>query len=208
MLVHNILVRRAQRNTWTLSVNNCKEITQLTTFPAKIKLSTTNQAQCFQILSLNNSRFFHINHHTYANIPLLYVFRSKRLVYIRDLEYDAFPSQAQDQCFTRLAKMRRNTVTYWTTADFANRQETCSLIRLNDAFRKTLLQAAKKKSRKSTDHEKKIFRARWFQIGLFNHTDRSLGNDRDRRWGEGKMYKAASLAHESVMSAGAPHMPV
>ena len=59
--------------------------------------------------------------------------------------YDAFPSEARDQCFTRLAKMRRNTVTYWTTADFANR-ETCSFIRLNDAFRKTLLQAAKKKS--------------------------------------------------------------
>ena len=81
MRVHNILVTRAPRNTWTLSVNNCKEITQLTTFPAKIKLSTTNQAQysqCFhtsygrniiKLLSLNNSRFFHINHHTYANIP-------------------------------------------------------------------------------------------------------------------------------------------
>ena len=110
--------------------------------------------------------------------------------------------------FHPFSQMRRNTVTYWTTADFTNRQETCSFIRLNDAFRKTLLQAAKKKSRKSTDHKKKIYRARWFQIGLFNHTDRILGNDRDRRWGEGKMYKAASLAHESVMSAGAPHMPV
>ena len=54
-------------------------------------------------------------------------------------QYDAFPSQARDQCFTRLAKMRRNTVTYWITADIANR-DTCSFIRLNDAFRKTLLQ--------------------------------------------------------------------
>ena len=49
-------------------------------------------------------------------------------------------------------KMRRNTATYGTTADFANR-ETCSFIRLNypglnDAFRKTLLQVAKKKSKK------------------------------------------------------------
>ena len=61
-------------------------------------------------------------------------------------QYDAFLSQARDQCFTRLAKMRRNTVTYWTTADFAN-CETCSFIRLNDAFWKTLLQAAKKKPR-------------------------------------------------------------
>ena len=70
-------------------------------------------------------------------------------------QYDAFPSQARDQCFTRLAKMRRNTVTYWTTADFANR-ETCSFIRLNDAFRKTLLQEAKKKTRKLTDHGKQL----------------------------------------------------
>ena len=35
-------------------------------------------------------------------------------------QYDAFPSQARDQCFTRLAKMRRNTVTYWTTADYSS----------------------------------------------------------------------------------------
>ena len=68
---------------------------------------------------------------------------------------DAFPSQAADQCFTRLAKMRRNAVTYWTTADFANR-ETFSFIRLNDALRKTLLQAAKKKPRKLTDHGKQL----------------------------------------------------
>ena len=46
--------------------------------------------------------------------------------------------------------MRRNTVTYWTTADFANR-ETFSFIGLNDVFWKTLLQAAKKKSRKLTN---------------------------------------------------------
>ena len=51
--------------------------------------------------------------------------------------------------------MRRNTVTYWTTADFANR-ETCSFIRLNDAFRKHLLQAAREKSRKLTDHGKQL----------------------------------------------------
>ena len=70
-------------------------------------------------------------------------------------QYDAFPSQAEDQCFARSDKLRRNTVTYWTTADFANR-ETCSFIRLNDAFRKTLLQAAKKKPRKLTDHGKQL----------------------------------------------------
>ena len=61
-------------------------------------------------------------------------------------QYDAFLSQARNRCFTCLAKMRRITVTYWTTADFANRK-TCSFIKLNDAFRKTLLQAAKKKPR-------------------------------------------------------------
>ena len=44
-------------------------------------------------------------------------------------------------------------VTCWTTADFANR-ESCFFIRLNDAFRKTLLQGAKKKSRKLTDDGK------------------------------------------------------
>ena len=54
-----------------------------------------------------------------------------------------------------LAKMKRNTVTYWTTADFANR-ENCSFIRLNDAFRKTLLQAAKKNPRKSTDYGEQL----------------------------------------------------
>ena len=59
-------------------------------------------------------------------------------------QYDAFPSQSRDQCFTRLAKIRRNTVTYWTTAGFANR-ETCSFIWLNDAFRKTEKIIKKKK---------------------------------------------------------------
>ena len=44
-------------------------------------------------------------------------------------------------------------VTYWTTADF---HETCSFIKLNDAFWKTLLQAAKVKSRKLTDHGKQL----------------------------------------------------
>ena len=66
---------------------------------------------------------------------------------------DAFLSQARDQCFTHLAKMRQNMVTYRTTADF---HETCSFIRLNDAFRKTLLHAAKVKSRKLTDHGKEL----------------------------------------------------
>ena len=93
-------------------------------------------------------------------------------------QYDAFPSQARDQYFTRLAKMRRNTVTYWTTADFAN-CATCSFVRLNDAFRKTFLQAAKKKPRKLTDHGKQPL-PRWLisNVIMFYDKERIMGNDR------------------------------
>ena len=81
--------------------------------------------------------------------------------------------------------MRRNTVTYWTTADFANR-ETCSFIRLNDAFRKTLLQAAKKKSRKLTDHGKQLLpRALISNVIVFYDKERIIGNDRLGRGGGG-----------------------
>ena len=51
--------------------------------------------------------------------------------------------------------MTRNTVTYPTTANFANR-ETCVFIRLNHALRKTLLKAARMKPRKLTDHGKQL----------------------------------------------------
>ena len=82
--------------------------------------------------------------------------------------------------------MRRNTVTYWTTADFANR-ETCSFIRLNDAFRKTLLQAAKKEPRKSTDHGKQLLpRALISNVIVFYGKERILGNDRQGRAVEGE----------------------
>ena len=93
-------------------------------------------------------------------------------------QYDAFPSEARDQRFTRLAIMRRYTVTYWTTADFANR-ETCSFGRLNDDFRKTLLQAAKKKSRKLTHHGKQLLpRALISNAIVFYDKERTMGNDR------------------------------
>ena len=92
-------------------------------------------------------------------------------------QYDAFPSQARDHCFTSLAKMRRNTVTYWTTADFANR-ETCSFIRRNDEFRKTLLQAARKKPRKLTDHGKQLLpRPVISNVIVFYDTERMMEND-------------------------------
>ena len=94
-------------------------------------------------------------------------------------QYDAFPSQARDPCFTRFAKMRRNTVTYWHEADIANR-ETFSFLRLNDAFRKTFLQAAKKKSRKLTDHGKQLLpRALISNLIVFYDTERIMG------WGRG-----------------------
>ena len=78
--------------------------------------------------------------------------------------------------------MRRNTVTYWTTADFANR-ETCSfIITLNDAFGKTLFQATKKKLRILTDHGKQLLqRALISNVIVFIDTERIMGNDRQGR---------------------------
>ena len=103
--------------------------------------------------------------------------------HIKALQYDAFLSQARDQCLTRLAKMRQKMVTYWTMADFAN-HETCSFIRLNDAFRKTLLQAAKVKSRKLTDHGKQLVpHVLISNLIVFYDTERIMGND---RWGGGE----------------------
>ena len=65
------------------------------------------------------------------------------------------PEISVSPCLTCLAKMRRNTITYWRDADFANRK-TYSFIRLNDAFGKTLLKAARKESRKLTNHLKQL----------------------------------------------------
>ena len=69
-------------------------------------------------------------------------------------------------------------VTYWTTADFANR-ETCSFMRLNDAFRETLLQVAGKKSRKLTDHSKQLLPRRLISsVIVFYVKERLRGNGR------------------------------
>ena len=54
-------------------------------------------------------------------------------------------------------------VTYWTTGDFAS-LEIYSFIRLNDAFRKTSLQAAKNEYKKLTNYENNFYRARLFQM--------------------------------------------
>ena len=88
------------------------------------------------------------------------------------------PEISVSPCLTCLAKMRRNTITYWRDADFANRA-TCSFIRLNDAFRKTLLQAAKNKPRKLTDHGKQLLlRALILNVIVFYDKERIMGNDR------------------------------
>ena len=75
--------------------------------------------------------------------------------------------------------MRRNTATYWHEADIANR-ETCSFLRLNDAFQKTFLQAAKKKSRKLSDHGKQLRpRALISNLIVFYDMERIIGWGRE-----------------------------
>ena len=64
-------------------------------------------------------------------------------------QYPIFPSQARDQSFTRVARNETKYQKILDAADFA-RRENCSFIRLNDAFRKTLLTAATKTVRQPT----------------------------------------------------------
>ena len=74
--------------------------------------------------------------------------------------------------------MRRNTVTSWTTADFAN-LETCSFIRLNASFRKTLMQAVRKKCRKLTDYGKQLLPGALISnVTMFYDTEIMMGNDK------------------------------
>ena len=90
-------------------------------------------------------------------------------------QYDAFPSQARDQCFTRLAKMRLNMVTYWITADFANR-ETCSFIRLK------MIHSGKLCCRL-------LPLALISNVVVFYATERIMGSDMKRRRGGGGVGK-------------------
>ena len=64
-------------------------------------------------------------------------------------QYPIFPSQARDQSFTRVARNETKYEKILDAADFSSR-ENCSFIRLDDAFRKTLLKAAKKTVRQPT----------------------------------------------------------
>ena len=92
----------------------------------------------------------------HCSTPTTYVLSPETRHRLQQSSQYTFPSRALGQCFTRVAKMRRNTVTLddgnWTIANL----ETYSFIRFNNAFRKTLLQAAKRKTRKLTDHRKQL----------------------------------------------------
>ena len=69
-------------------------------------------------------------------------------------------------------------VSYWTTADFANCETSC-FIRLNDAFWKTLLQEAKKETRKLSNHGKQLLLlALISNVIVFYDKERIMGNDR------------------------------
>ena len=75
-------------------------------------------------------------------------------------------------------------------ADFANR-ETCSFKRLNDAFRKTLPQAPKKKSR---NRKKLLPRVVISNVIVFYDKERIMGNVRQERgWGGGSREDVNSI---------------
>ena len=93
----------------------------------------------------------------HCSTPTTYVLRPEtRYRLQQSSQYDTFLSRALGRCFTRVAKMRRNTVTLdngnWTIANL----ETCSFMWFNNAFRKTFLRAAKRETRKLTDHRKQL----------------------------------------------------
>ena len=69
-------------------------------------------------------------------------------------QYPIFPSHARDKSFTCVARNETKYQKILDAADFA-RRENCSFIRLNDAFRKTLLKAAKKNS-KTIHYESRV----------------------------------------------------
>ena len=97
-------------------------------------------------------------------------------------QYPIFLSQARDQSFTRVARTETKYEKILDAADFA-RRENCSFIRLNDAFRKTLLKAAKKTLRQPTMRAE--FSLIWALISNW-HTERFMGSyEKHFVWGEG-----------------------
>ena len=80
-----------------------------------------------------------------------------------------FPSQARDQSFTRVAQNETKYQKILDAADFA-RCENYSFIRLNDAFRKTLLKEAKTTLRQPSS-------VSWIRALISNwHTGRIMGS--------------------------------
>ena len=85
----------------------------------------------------------------HCSTPTTYVLRPETRHHLQQsAQYDTFLSRALGQCFTRVAKMRRNTLTpddgNWTIANL----ETCSFIRLNNAFRKNFAPGGQKENQK------------------------------------------------------------
>ena len=113
----------------------------------------------------------------HCSTPTIYVLRPEtRHRLQQSSQYDIFLSRALGQCFTRVASMRRNTVTLddgnWMLASL----ETCSFIGFNNAFWKTLLQVAKRKTRKLTDHRKQLLsRALISSTIVLSHKNENCG---------------------------------
>ena len=93
-------------------------------------------------------------------------------------QYPIFQSQTRDQSFTRVARNETKYQKILDAADFA-RRENCSFIRLNDAFRKTLLKAAKKPLRQPTMRAESYYGS-WFSLigALISnwYTERIMGS--------------------------------
>ena len=84
----------------------------------------------------------------------VYVFQIRVITVTPDdiswiLQYPIFPS------LTRVARNETKYEKIFDAADFDSRED-CSFIRLNDAFRKTLLKAGAKKNSKTTHYENRI----------------------------------------------------
>ena len=112
-------------------------------------------------------------------------------------QYPIFPSQARDQSFTRVARNETKYQKILDAADFA-RGENCSFIRLiNDAFRKTLLKAAKKTLRHFTIRDEfSLIRAlisNW-------HTERIMRSYEKHFWG-GERVGNRLIAREKLTEA-------
>ena len=98
-------------------------------------------------------------------------------------QYPIFPSQARDQSFTRVARNETKYQKIVDAADFA-RRENCSFIRLIDAFRKTLLKAAKK-GQPTMRAEFRLIRSlisNWHTMRIMESSEKHLLGGRGGGW--------------------------